>query len=373
MIANRSPQRRSPERRTPVWLATVLSVAVCGGLTAYPAPAAAHDEAPTRQGVHGHDHDHGHGQADLRPGRELDESKKKGKEAKKDDHGGHPPELPNIAYAIGTFAKDTGFGKFLGNHGNWWVVRGLFSLLIPLLFVVFLSRMYRNRSLRPSRFQTVVEMVVEAFDNLVSGILGKEVGRRYLPFLGSLFIFILSANLLGIVPLGMSPTAGFGLLSSGFLVPTCTTALALCTLLVTQYTSFKLNGIKGVILHWCGNPTDAVTWVIGIIFIPLHIFSDLIVKPLSLLLRLFGNIYGEDVLLGSMLMLGIMMFSFLPANSIPLGFPLELPFMFVALLLSTIQALVFTLLSTIYIMMVLPHGDHDEDHDKHQEEAHAPA
>ena len=277
---------------------------------------------------------------------------------KKDDHAGGPPELPNIAYTLGVLLPDTAVGKFLGDHSNWYVVRPLFGLLVVLLFLGVMSGLYRRRSVLPGRFQGAMEMAVEAIDNLVCGILGKEIGRGYLPYLGGLFLYILCLNLFGLFPLGMSPTAGHGFLSSGMLVPTATTALALCTLCVVQYTAIRKLGLKGMVLHWCSNPTDAMTWIIGVIFIPLHIFSDIVVKPLSLLLRLFGNIYGEDVLLGSMMMLGIGILAFLPNHGIPLGFPLHLPFMFLAVL---------TLLSTIYIMMVLPHGDHDEHHD----EAHA--
>lgn len=279
--------------------------------------------------------------------------------AKKDDHAGHPPELPNLAYAIGGLFPDTKLGKFLSNHSNWYVVRPIYSFTIVLLFVFLMRGMYRRRHILPSRFQTAMEMVVEAMDNLVCGVLGKENGRRYLPYLGSLFIYILCNNLFGLVPLGMSATAAIQ----------CTAALAICTFLVVQYTAFSRLGPKGVVLHWLGDPKDAVAWAVGVvILLPLHIVEEFI-KPLSLALRLFGNIFGEDVLLGSMLMLGIMILSFLPNAGIPLGFPLQLPFLFLATLLSSIQALVFTLLSTIYIMMVLPHGDHDE----HHEDAHAHA
>ena len=90
--------------------------------------------------------------------------------------------------------------------------------------------------------------------------------------------------------------------------------------------------------------------------------EDLIIKPGSLALRLFGNIFGEDVLLGSMLMLGISMLAF---THLPVGIPLHLPFLFIALLASTIQALVFTLLSAIYIYLALPHHD-DEEHEEEE-------
>jgi len=76
----------------------------------------------------------------------------------------------------------------------------------------------------------------------------------------------------------------------------------------------------------------------------------------SLSLRLFGNILGEDVLIGIFAGLGVAVVAFL---KLPVGLPLHLPFILLALLMSTVQALVFTLLSTVYIMQVLPHeGGH---------------
>lgn len=352
---------RPTERGRNLFGLAALCAAVLGlGLFALPSSAGAQEP--------GHGDCPGHHQAkgdcDGRPHGDCGgcgEGKAAGKPAaeKKDEHSGHAPELPNLAYALGGLFPDSKVGKFLGDMSNWYVVRPFFALIVVLIFLGITRGLYRKRSVLPGRFQGAMEMAVEALDNLISGILGKEIGRRYLPFLGGLFLYILSLNLFGLFPLAMSPT--------NFIATTA--ALAICTLLVTQYTAVRQIGIKGMLLHWCGSPTDGITWAIGVIFLPLHVFSDFVVKPLSLSLRLFGNIYGEDVLLGSMLMLGIMILGFLPNAGIPVGLPLHLPFMFLATLTSTIQALVFTLLSTIYIMMVLPHGDHDE----HHEEAHAHA
>ena len=85
---------------------------------------------------------------------------------------------------------------------------------------------------------------------------------------------------------------------------------------------------------------------------PLHIIGEL-AKPLSLSLRLFGNITGEDVLIAVFVGLGVAILSFSPV-----GLPLQTPFYFLGLLLSTMQALVFTFLSSIYILMMLPHEEH---------------
>jgi F-type H+-transporting ATPase subunit a len=93
------------------------------------------------------------------------------------------------------------------------------------------------------------------------------------------------------------------------------------------------------------------------LILPLHVIGE-IAKPLSLSLRLFGNIMGEDVLLGVFAMLGVSVLAF---THLPIGIPLHLPFILLSMLLSTIQALVFTLLSTIYFLQMMPH-EHEEGH-----------
>jgi len=260
------------------------------------------------------------------------------------------PELPALPHFLAKIMPK----KKHTIHKWMWVIRPVYALVIVTLVFLVLMGVYRKRSILPTRMQTAMEMLVEGLDNLICGILGEKHGRKYLPYLGALFLYIVCLNWFGQVPLMMSPSSFFA----------CTLGLAICTFFVVQYTAFTKLGVKGVVGHWAGDPKDVVGYCVAILLIPLHIFGEFL-KPLSLGLRLYGNIYGEDVLLGSMLMLGIMIFSFLPANGIPLGFPLMLPFQFLALLLSTIQALVFTLLSTIYILMVLPHDDHE--HEEHAE------
>ena len=89
------------------------------------------------------------------------------------------------------------------------------------------------------------------------------------------------------------------------------------------------------------------------LLLPIHVVGE-IAKPASLALRLFGNITGEDILVAAFVGLGLMVLSGLHS---PVGLPLNVPFILLGILLSTIQALVFTLLSTIYILLMLPHAE----------------
>ena len=139
-----------------------------------------------------------------------------------------------------------------------------------------------------------------------------------------------------------------------------TASLALITFFYAQAVGIKRLGLGGYLHHLAGSPTDVVGWVMVILMFPLHIIGEL-AKPLSLALRLFGNITGEDTLVAVFTGLGVMLMAVMlgnPDGTAPVGLPLQLPFYFLGLLLSTIQALVFTLLSSIYILMMLPHEEH---------------
>lgn len=258
--------------------------------------------------------------------------------------GGHGEahELPNVITVVITFLNEGPLKDFLHNWEGMIFAFGIAGLLILLARAA-----YRNPTMVPGRLQNVVEMTVEGLSNFIVGILGSD-GKRYVPFLGTLFIYILAMNLSGVMPLGKSPTAS----------PNTTVALALCVFLYVQYIGITRNGILGYLKHLAGSPRSAVEWAFVPIMLPIHILGE-IAKPVSLSLRLFGNVTGEDVLLFAFCSLGVAALSF--ANS-PIGIPFQVPFILLAFLTSFIQALVFTLLSTIYILLMLPHDHGEEGH-----------
>jgi F-type H+-transporting ATPase subunit a len=209
-------------------------------------------------------------------------------------------------------------------------------------------KVYRYRELIPGPFQNVVEFVVEGLDTFFYNILGKD-SRTFLPFLGSLFVYIFTMNISAQFPGMMSPTGGpYGI--------NTTLALAVCVFCYVQYTGLRRLGLVGFLDHLAGQPRDVIGWILMPLNLPIHIIGEL-AKPLSLSLRLFGNITGEDVLLAVFVGLGISALGFMHS---PVGLPLQLPFVFLAILVSLIQALVFSLLSSIYFLMMLPH--HEEEH-----------
>ncbi len=250
-------------------------------------------------------------------------------------------ELANLITVITHFMEDSPLRRFL-HHWEGMI----YAFAIAGILILFARLASRNPKMIPGPLQNVVEMVVEGLSNFIIGILGPG-GREFVPFLGTLFLYILAMNICGILPLGLSPTAN----------PNTTVALALCVFVYVHWIGLTRNGPLGYLKHLAGSPRSAVEWAFVPIMFPIHILGE-IARPVSLSLRLFGNVTGEDVLLFAFSSLGVMTLSFI--NS-PVGIPFQIPFILLAFLTSFIQALVFTLLSTIYILLWLPHEEHAEE------------
>jgi F-type H+-transporting ATPase subunit a len=247
-------------------------------------------------------------------------------------HGGKP-ELPSI------------LGMLTGNQGpiyHW--VNVIYAFVIGIFLSIIALIVYAKRQMVPGPFQNFIEMLVEGMFNFLHGILGDEA-KRYVPFLGTIFFYVLCMNLMGIIPGGHSPSTSINI----------TASLAILVFLYAQYTGIRRQGIVHYLDHLAGSPRDTIGWVLVVLLFPIHIIGEF-AKPFSLAVRLFGNITGEDVLVAAFVSLGLTVMSFMHS---PIGFPLNVPFILLGLLLSTIQALVFTLLSTIYILLMLPSTEHE--------------
>jgi len=247
------------------------------------------------------------------------------KHSKEESH-----ELPNLV----TFINES-----FAHHYDALIYAGIVSLIMITVSIIT----YRRRQMIPGKLQNLVEMILEALDNMFYSVMGKE-SRHFVPFLGTLFLYIWFMNLIGLIPFFKSSTSSIN----------TTAALAITVFLYVQYTGIRRLGLWGYIHHLLGSPSDAVTWALAPINLPIHLIGEL-AKPFSLALRLFGNITGEDILIAAFVSLGIM---FMGLFGSPIGFPFQIPFILLAILTSTIQALVFTMLSTIYFFMVLPLEEH---------------
>lgn len=256
-------------------------------------------------------------------------------EAQKEGHSAGHSGTPHIPSVV---------GMLTGNEGpiyHW--INVIYAAVVGILLSVIAIAVYSRRKLIPGPFQNLIEMLVEGMYNFLHSVLGSDA-KHYAPFLGTLFFYILCMNLLGLVPGGHAPSTNINI----------TASLAILVFLYVQYVGITRNGIVKYLDHLAGSPRDALSWGLVVLLFPIHIIGEL-AKPFSLAVRLFGNITGEDVLVAAFVGLGLTVLSFMHS---PIGFPLNVPFIFLGLLLSTIQALVFSLLSTIYILLMLPHEEH---------------
>ena len=208
-----------------------------------------------------------------------------------------------------------------------------FSLLAVFIISLVAYLASRKAKLIPGRLQNACEVVVGGLDDFVCGILGHK-GRKYTPFIGTLFIYIIFMNLMGLVPFMKSPTSSWSV----------TLGLAICVFIYVQYSAIRELGFLGYLDHMMGKPRGVLAFSV---FIPLmmfflHIVSEL-VRPISLSLRLRSNIWGDDMLLAVVSGFGVT------------GVPLLIFSTLLAILASVVQAVVFSLLTTIYFALVLTH------------------
>jgi len=241
------------------------------------------------------------------------------------------PELPNLVTILEKSLHGTPWAAFLKAWENV-----IFSILIISVLTLAAYLVSKKRSMIPGRFQNAWEVYVGSVDDFVSGIMGPA-GREFVPFIGTLFIYILVMNFAGLVPLVKSPTSSWS----------TTLALALCVFVYVQYTGFKRLGFLGYIDHLAEKPRGILAFsvIIPILMFFLHMISEL-VRPISLSLRLRSNIWGDDTLLAVLAGFGI--------GGVPLLFFNTL----IVIIASLVQAVVFCLLTTIYFTLIVTGEEH---------------
>jgi F-type H+-transporting ATPase subunit a len=201
-------------------------------------------------------------------------------------------------------------------------------IYVAVFLVVLLGLASRGLALIPSRRQTFLEFIIQAFEGQLVDIIGEE-GKKYLPMIATIGLFIFSANMLGLIPGFMSPTSKLNV----------TAGCALTVFVYYHWQGMRAQGVLRYLKHFTG-PIPALAPLL----LPIEIISHFS-RPVSLSLRLFGNIFAEELLI-------VIIASIVP-------FVLPLPFMAVAIFTSVIQAFVFVLLACIYIAGAVAQ---EEDH-----------
>lgn len=188
-------------------------------------------------------------------------------------------------------------------------------IMIMLVVVTFVVRGALN--MVPAGWQNFFEVILVGLADFMDSTIGPG-GRRFMPLIGTLALFILIANLMGLFPGMASPTANVN----------TNVALALTVFVIYQFVGFRKHGV-GYLKQFLG----PVWWLIPMM-LPIEIISHA-ARPITLAVRLFGNIKGEDMVI---LVLGFL---------IPLILPI--PMMAFAVFTSVLQTLVFILLSMVYL------------------------
>lgn len=221
--------------------------------------------------------------------------------------------------------------KILAGHSICCNMDTLLTMWIAMgLLILFAILIIRNASVIPTKLQFVGEGIINYFSDITGTSMGKEEAKKHNPLILTLFMFILTANLLGQIPMRLLVHLQSGELASPDNDINMTAAMAIVVSIYYIYYGIKKHGVVKFFFHG---------FTVGGIMTTLIDALELFVRPFSLALRLFANILAGE----------IMVFTFLGM----LAYFLPLPFMLFELFVALIQALVFALLSTTYITMAV--------------------
>ncbi len=275
--------------------------------------------------------------------------------------------LPLFAIASPAFAAGDGAGVSPRAEAVFFeglITNSIFTgWVFGAIVLVLLVKMVGKPSIRPTKGQALIEALLTALRELFEPIVGKKAFPTAFPLLATLFIFILLNNWMGLIP-GVGTIGWHG--ADGHFTPLIrpftsdfngTIALALISFGAWAIIVFKFAGPKILFLDLFGNKaekSETPEWlypILTLVFLVvgcIEVFS-IMIRPFTLSVRLFGNVFGGENLLH--------------------GTYFFVVFYFMEMLVGLIQATVFTLLSAVYIGLICNHGD-DHDHEEGAAEAH---
>lgn len=284
------------------------------------------------------------------------------------EHGAGPGETTaTVGHEAGGHGGEHGAANPLTHHSPWEF--SISGLIVGTLLVAFAATATRNMTKIPgNKLQVIAETITQGINDFCEQSIGPG-GKKFTPLIGTLFLYILGSNLIGALPLtwkseGPGQVGPFPILgpAGAFIAPTANLsmnfAMALIVFVTFNVVALKSQGLVGRLKHLWGP-----IWWLGFLLFPLEIISEMI-RPLSLSFRLFGNIFGEEMMVAAIVGL---------VASIPFvgWLPLHLPLVLFGLLTAVVQAGVFCLLTCIYLRMAMDtgHGDHG-DHGDHGHAVH---
>jgi F-type H+-transporting ATPase subunit a len=213
-----------------------------------------------------------------------------------------------------------GLGHFA--HSYPYIV---YSWVVMIILIVLGFLASKSVSLVPTKVQNVMEIIVSALEEFTIDITGEE-GRWLFPLLGTVFLYIFTCNIIGLIPGFYPPTASLN----------TTLSCALVVVLFTHVIGVKYHGVK-YIKHFLG----PVWWMVPLIF-PIELIGHL-ARILSLSFRLMGNMMGHELVAGILFALAGLFFA-------------PLPIMVLGIFVALVQAFVFYLLSVMYFTGAIEHA-----------------
>jgi F-type H+-transporting ATPase subunit a len=217
-----------------------------------------------------------------------------------------------------------------------------FLLVAALLPALFMTMAMKRRALVPSRAQGVAELIYGFVDGITASTMGKD-SKKFFPLVFSLFIFILTANMVGMFPYFFTPTTQI----------VVTFAMAMIVILTVVIVGFYKNGFKFLKIF----VPSGIPWPLYFLVIPIEIISFLS-RPLTLSLRLFANMLAGHIMLkvfaGFVVGMSAAGFVGLIGSILPMGMTVAL--MALEFLVAFLQAYVFAILTCIYLNDALHPG-----------------
>jgi F-type H+-transporting ATPase subunit a len=209
-----------------------------------------------------------------------------------------------------------------------------------LFFILFLVLTLRARRV-PKKGQIIIEILVNFIKRyMIYNVMSKEEGDRWFPLIGGIFIFILSNNLIGIIPGAYTPTSN----------PMVPLTIAVLVFFIVQISNITRNGIKGYLRTFA--PASVPSWMY-VIVTPIEVISS-IAKPFSMFIRLTANMLAGHTII--YVLLGLIIYFknyFIATASVPFAVVMTIFEIFI----SAIQAYIFAVLSAIYIGEAVSHGE----------------
>lgn len=235
-------------------------------------------------------------------------------------------------------------------------------IVAALIFVIVRATTWKLKEI-PTGGQNVMEMLVESWEGLMGNILEPKVKRWVFPWATTFFIFIIISNFVDLIPgvgsIGVSTPGQLPSFRPFFRPPTTdanlTVAMAGIFLAMNLFWAVRYNGFWGLIKHIFGVKMETNKWVYPLflllfIFVGLmEVLSIVVVRPVALAMRLYGNIFGGENMLDMML----------SHKSFPLAVISALPFYFYEVFVCALQAFVFALLTIAFVGTICTPADQE--------------